>query len=73
MVKVDEKQITIRDVAEKTGVSFQTVSRIMNGKADLHKALHGKKVEQAAAELGYVQNLYAKVMQGGQAIGWHDY
>jgi|TARA_A100001015_G_scaffold183933_1_gene204651 LacI family transcriptional regulator len=66
-----KKQITIRDVAEKTGFSFQTVSRIMNGNADLHKPCTVKKVEQAAAELGYVQNLYAKVMQGGrtQSVG----
>ena len=66
-----KRQITIRDVAEKTGFSFQTVSRIMNGNAELHKPCTVKKVEQAAAELGSVQNLYAQVMQGGrtQSVG----
>lgn len=61
-----KKQVTIRDVAEKTGYSFQTVSRVLNGNAGLHKASTVRKIEKAAAELGYVQNLYAKVMQGGR-------
>lgn len=61
-----KKQVTIRDVAQKTGFSFQTVSRILNGNAGLHKASTVRKVEKVASELGYVQNLYAKVMQGGR-------
>jgi DNA-binding LacI/PurR family transcriptional regulator len=60
------KQVTIRDVAEKTGYSFQTVSRVLNGNAGLHKASTVRKIEKVAAELGYVQNLFAKVMQGGK-------
>jgi DNA-binding LacI/PurR family transcriptional regulator len=61
-----KKQVTIRDVAEKTGYSFQTVSRVLNGNAGLHKASTVRKIEKVASELGYVQNLYAKVMQGGR-------
>lgn len=60
------KQITIRDVAEKTGYSFQTVSRVLNGKSELHKATTVRKIEKVAAELGYVQNLFAKGMQSGK-------
>jgi LacI family transcriptional regulator len=60
------KQITIRDIAEKTGYSFQTVSRVLNGNAALHKAATVKKIEKVAAELGYVQNIFAKGMQSGK-------
>lgn len=60
------KQVTIRDVAEKTGYSFQTVSRVLNGRADLHKAATVRKIEKVAEELGYVQNLFAKAMQSGK-------
>lgn len=60
------KQITIRDVAEQTGYSFQTVSRVLNGKAHLHKGSTVKKIEKVATELGYVQNMFAKGMQSGK-------
>jgi DNA-binding LacI/PurR family transcriptional regulator len=60
------KQATIRDVAEKTGYSFQTVSRVLNGRAHLHKEATVAKIEKAAEELGYVQNLFAKAMQSGK-------
>ena len=60
------KQITIRDIAEKTGYSFQTVSRVLNGNAGLHKASTVRKIEKVADELGYVQNIFAKGMQSGK-------
>lgn len=60
------KQITIRDIAEKTGYSFQTVSRVLNGKAHLHKAATVRKIEKVANEMGYVPNLFAKGMQSGK-------
>ncbi len=60
------KQVTIRDIALKTGYSFQTVSRVLNGNAALHKASTVKKIEKVAAEMGYVQNLFAKGMQSGK-------
>ncbi|VGO21515.1 LacI family DNA-binding transcriptional regulator [Pontiella sulfatireligans] len=60
------KQITIRDIAQRTGYSFQTVSRVLNGKAHLHKASTVRKIEKVAEELGYVPNLFAKGMQSGK-------
>lgn len=60
------KQVTIRDIAEKTGFSFQTVSRVLNGKSHLHKAATVRKVEKASEELGYVPNMFAKGMQSGK-------
>lgn len=60
------KPVTIRDVALKTGYSFQTVSRVLNGKAHLHKPATVKKIEKVASEMGYVTNLFAKGMQSGK-------
>ncbi len=60
------KQITIRDIALKTGFSFQTVSRVLNGKSHLHKTSTVRKIEKVAEELGYVPNLFAKGMQSGK-------
>ncbi len=61
------KNVTICDVAERCGVSFQTVSRIFNGKAHLHRPETVKKVEAVAAELGYVKNDLAKGIRGGKS------
>lgn len=62
-----KKQVTIRDIAGQTGYSFQTVSRVLNGNAALHKAATVRKIEKVAAEMGYVQNIFAKGMQSGKS------
>ena len=43
---------TIRDVAEKAGVSIATVSRVLNEKGDV-RATTRERVQVAASELGY--------------------
>lgn len=43
---------TIRDVAERAGVSIATVSRVLNAKDDVSTVTRGR-VQEAAAELGY--------------------
>jgi DNA-binding LacI/PurR family transcriptional regulator len=43
---------TIRDVAERAGVSIATVSRVLNAKDDVSPETRGR-VREAAAELGY--------------------
>jgi LacI family transcriptional regulator len=43
---------TMRDVAEQAGVSFKTVSRVVNDEGGVSKALV-ERVEQAIAALGY--------------------
>lgn len=62
-----KNSVTIRDIADETGLSFQTVSRILGGKAALHKKETVLRVEEVAERLGYVRNLFAKGMQGGKS------
>jgi LacI family transcriptional regulator len=61
-----KKHVTIRDVAEKTGYSMQTVSRVLNGRDDLHTEKTSKKIKAVANAMGYVQNIYAKAMKGSR-------
>src|SRR5512141_927834 len=61
---------TIVDVAEAAGVSYATVSRVINN--DPHvKASTRERVQRAMASLGYVVNRQARSLAGGRshAIG----
>ncbi len=62
--------VTIFDVAERSGVSYSTVSRVVNNFAYVKPATR-KKVQAAMEELGYVANLKARSLAGGrsQVIG----
>jgi len=50
---------TIKDVANRAGVSTMTVSRVINGSGYASPATRAR-VEQAVAELGYVPNAVAR-------------
>ncbi len=50
---------TIRDVAQRAGVSPMTVSRVTNGSPDVN-ATTRERVERAIADLGYVPNNLAR-------------
>lgn len=52
MLNTGSKRITIRDVAEKAGVSAQTVSRVLNQRPDVAPQTR-EKVVQAIADLNY--------------------
>ncbi|MEQ8429811.1 MAG: LacI family DNA-binding transcriptional regulator [Silicimonas sp.] len=58
-----EKNVTIKDVAEKAGVSYQTVSRAINGQGEISVETR-KRVMAAAKELGYRQNRLAGALRG---------
>ena len=50
-----EKNITIVDIAKKTGLSVATVSRALNGHSSVKEETR-KKVEETAEKLGYQVN-----------------
>ncbi|MHX18695.1 LacI family DNA-binding transcriptional regulator, partial [Escherichia coli] len=52
---VNVKPVTLYDVAEYAGVSYQTVSRVVN-QASHVSAKTREKVEAAMAELNYIPN-----------------
>ena len=52
-------EITIRDVAERAGVSITTVSRVVNG-SNVVRQTTVKKVQRAIEELGYIPNEIAR-------------
>ena len=53
---------TIKDVAEKAGVSTATVSRVVNDSRSVHPETR-RKVDEAASELGYVPNEMARSLK----------
>lgn len=66
---------TLDDVAKKAGVSFKTVSRVLNNEQGVSEAT-AEKVRDAIAELNYVPNIAARRLSRGKAqaiglvIGW---
>lgn len=55
---------TIRDVAARAGVSYQTVSRVINGDSRVRPATRAR-VEDAISEMGYHPNAIARFMATG--------
>ncbi len=68
-------RITLDDVAKKAGVSFKTVSRVLNNEHGVSAATE-EKVKKAILELNYVPNTAARSLSRGKAraiglvIGW---
>lgn len=58
--------VTIYDVAKESGVSYSTVSRVLNG-FEFVKEGTRQKVLEAAERLGYVANLQARSLAGGRS------
>jgi len=54
-----KKNITIHDVAALTGVSYQTVSRVINGMPEVSAATRAR-VQQVLAEVGFRPNMTAR-------------
>src|SRR5271165_7056481 len=59
------QDITIFDVAHEAGVSYSTVSRVVNNKGV--SAEKRDRVLRAMADLGYVVNLQARSLAGGRS------
>jgi LacI family transcriptional regulator len=58
--------VTIRHVAEKSGLSLMTVSSILNNKAQLFRPETRNRVLRAAEELGYRPNAMARATRSGR-------
>ena len=54
-------KVTIRDVADRAGVSIATVSRVLNDKGDVSAATR-ERVHEAATELGYSVDSVARAL-----------
>lgn len=60
-------RVTIMDVARAAGVSMKTVSRVINGEANVRDNLR-KKVQSAIDALGYVPNVAARSLAAGRTF-----
>lgn len=58
-------QVTIVDVARRAGVSYVTVSRVINNQAYVKEETR-QRVQQALTELGYVANRQARSLRSGR-------
>lgn len=68
-VRHGRASVTLRDVAERSGVSITTVSRILNGRASgvpIREETR-ERVLAAAAEMGYKPNLLARGLRGSKS------
>lgn len=64
------RHVSVKDVAARSGVSFQTTSKVLNGGGSVSDVTRAR-ILQAASELGYVPNLQARslVMQRTKTVG----
>ena len=60
---IAKKRATIKDVAAQAGVSYQTVSRVINDQPGVTEKTRGK-VQQAIADLNYRPSLAARSLPG---------
>lgn len=59
-------KVTIKDIAKHAGVSFKTVSRVINKNPSVGEDLRGK-VETSMVALGYKPNRAASLLRGGKS------
>ena len=57
-----EYMVTLKDIAEKAGVSSMTVSRVMNGKTGAVSQETSERIKKIAQEMGYVPNSSARAL-----------
>jgi LacI family transcriptional regulator len=62
----DRRIVTLRDVAEASGVSISTVSRVLDDRTPPSRSATAERVRRTADELGYRRNMYASGLRRGQ-------
>jgi LacI family transcriptional regulator len=62
-----KRAVTIHDVAKKAGVSFKTVSRVLNNEANV-SAETQEKVRKAINTLQYSPSIAARVLAGSRSF-----
>ncbi len=69
-VRRPTRHVSVKDVAARSGVSFQTTSKVLNGKGSVSEVTRAR-ILRVASDLGYVPNLQARslVMRTTQAVG----
>jgi LacI family transcriptional regulator len=69
-VRRQARHVSVKDVAARSGVSFQTTSKVLNGKGSVSDVTRAR-ILQVASDLGYVPNLQARslVMQRTLTVG----
>ena len=58
------RHVTIKDVAKEAGVSFKTVSNVLNSTGSMRDSTR-ERVENAIVKLGYTVNLSARSLKTG--------
>lgn len=58
--------VKLKDIAERAGVSLQTVGHILGKRGHLFRAETRERVQEVARELGYRRNTAAKTMRTGK-------
>lgn len=59
--------VSLRDVAARANVSFQTVSKVLNGKGAVNPATRQRIIE-AAEEIGYIPNALARSLKSRSSL-----
>jgi LacI family transcriptional regulator len=69
-VRRHARHVSVKDVAARSGVSFQTTSKVLNGGGSVSDATRARII-RAASDLGYVPNLQARslVMRRTLTVG----
>ncbi len=62
---VDDRKLTITEIATLAGVSKPTVSKVLNGRPDVADATR-ERVERVIAEQGFVRNSAARALGAGR-------
>jgi LacI family transcriptional regulator len=63
---MNNKRITIRDVAKAAGVSAQTVSRVLNNRPDVARETR-ERVQHIITEMGYAPSIIARSLSRGRS------